>query len=59
MKTKTSPLKIGTETYGTLKIEEVFLRVLEVYFTRMKNQEPPCKLKRHPKVRQFVSLDSF
>ncbi|MFY0125796.1 hypothetical protein ACRS6Y_07250 [Bacillus cytotoxicus] len=41
MAKKASPLKLGNETYGTLKIEKVFLRALEVYFTRLKDQEPP------------------
>ncbi|GAB6621733.1 hypothetical protein bcgnr5391_54010 [Bacillus cereus] len=41
MTKKSSPLKLGNETYGTLKIEEVFLRALEVYFAKLKNQKPP------------------
>lgn len=37
MSKKASPLKIGKETYGILKIEEVFLRALEVYFAKLKD----------------------
>ncbi|MGG3888613.1 hypothetical protein [Metabacillus fastidiosus] len=30
---KRSPLYLGTETYGTMKIEEAFKKALEPYFT--------------------------
>lgn len=41
MAKKTSPLKLGNEAYGILNIEKVFLRALEVYFIKLKDQEPP------------------
>ena len=31
-----SPLKLGKETYGSLKIEEVLKKALEVYFGKEK-----------------------
>ena len=31
-----SPLKLGKETYGALKIEEVFIKALEYYFRQYK-----------------------
>jgi hypothetical protein len=37
MSKSSSPLKLGKETYGTMKIEEVFLKALELYFGRDKN----------------------
>ncbi|MFF2341179.1 hypothetical protein [Bacillus mycoides] len=37
MATKTSPLKLGNEIYGTIKIEEAFLTALKMYF--IKQQE--------------------
>jgi hypothetical protein len=33
-----SPLKLGKETFGTIKIEEAFLKALELYFGRGKNR---------------------
>ncbi|WP_279382009.1 hypothetical protein [Metabacillus bambusae] len=36
MSKKESPLKIGKETYGTMKIEEAFKKALEPYFTQNK-----------------------
>ncbi|MGM9927810.1 MAG: hypothetical protein ACI35P_07645 [Bacillus sp. (in: firmicutes)] len=32
MSKSSSPLKLGTETYGVLKVEEVFVKALEYYF---------------------------
>ncbi|MBD1379142.1 hypothetical protein [Metabacillus arenae] len=32
MKKKESPLRVGKETYGTMKIEEAFKKALEPYF---------------------------
>lgn len=37
MTEKASPFKLGNETNGTLKIEEVFLQTLEVYFIRLQD----------------------
>lgn len=41
MTKKSSPLKLGNETYGTLKIEEVFLQALELYFIKKKEEKSP------------------
>ncbi|WP_285858796.1 hypothetical protein [Neobacillus niacini] len=38
MSQSSSPLKLGKETYGTMKIEEAFLKALEHYFGRGKSQ---------------------
>ncbi|CAI8748109.1 MULTISPECIES: hypothetical protein [Bacillus] len=37
MTRKASPLKLGNETYGTLKVEEAFLQALESYFIKRKD----------------------
>lgn len=37
MATKISPLKLGNEIYGTIKIEEAFLEALKMYFIKNKN----------------------
>ncbi|BCB39510.1 hypothetical protein BCJMU51_4429 [Bacillus cereus] len=37
MTKKSSPLKLGNETYGKWNIEKTFLKALEIYF--MKQQE--------------------
>ncbi|BCC14002.1 hypothetical protein BC30048_4427 [Bacillus cereus] len=42
MTKKTSPLKLGNETYGTLKMEEVFLQALELYFIKKKDEKSPA-----------------
>lgn len=34
MNKKKSPLRLGKETYGTLKIEEAFKKALEPYFAK-------------------------
>lgn len=36
MSKSSSPLKLGKETYGTLKLEEVFVKALEYYFRSYK-----------------------
>ncbi|MDF2017707.1 MULTISPECIES: hypothetical protein [unclassified Bacillus (in: firmicutes)] len=41
MTMKTSPLKIGNEIYGTIKIEEAFLTALKMYFIKQKDQKTP------------------
>lgn len=38
---KTSPLKLGNESYDTIKVEEAFLRALEVYFIKKKDSKSP------------------
>jgi hypothetical protein len=38
---KASPLKLGNESYGTIKVEEAFLRALEVYFKKKKDSKSP------------------
>lgn len=40
---RASPLKLGNETYGILKIEEAFLKALESYFIKQKESKPPYK----------------
>lgn len=35
---KASPLKLGNETYGNLKIEKAFLKALELYFIKQQDQ---------------------
>ncbi|WP_255543202.1 hypothetical protein [Bacillus cereus group sp. N6] len=42
MPKKTSPLKLGSETYGGRDIVEAFLKALEVYFHSKKEEKPPC-----------------
>lgn len=39
MTMKTSPLKLGNEIYGTLKIEEVFLEALKMYFIKQQDKK--------------------
>ncbi len=34
MSKSSSPLKLGKETYGMLKVEEAFLKALELYFRK-------------------------
>ncbi|WP_283162076.1 hypothetical protein [Bacillus cereus] len=41
MNKKASPLKLGNEKYGLLKIEEAFLEALEVFFYREKVEKSP------------------
>ncbi|MDC2863154.1 hypothetical protein [Bacillus sp. BP-3] len=41
MTTKTSPLKLGNEIYGTIKIEKAFLEALEMYFIKKPVQKAP------------------
>ncbi|MGD6869332.1 hypothetical protein ACQCV6_24535 [Bacillus cereus] len=41
MPRKASPLKLGNETYGTLKFEEAFLRALGSYFIRRIDKKSP------------------
>ncbi|WP_263281895.1 hypothetical protein [Bacillus thuringiensis] len=41
MTRKTYPLKLGNETYGTLKVEEAFLQALELYFISQRNKKSP------------------
>lgn len=38
---KASPLKLRNESYGTIKVEEAFLRALEVYFIKKKDSKSP------------------
>lgn len=35
---KASPLKLGNEAYGNLKIEKAFLKALELYFIKQQDQ---------------------
>lgn len=39
MASKTSPLKLGNEIYGTMKIEKVFLKALEMYFIKQQDKK--------------------
>ncbi|MDA2626902.1 hypothetical protein PDQ36_27355 [Bacillus cereus] len=39
MATKTSPLKLGNEIYGTIKIEEAFLTALKIYFIKQQEKK--------------------
>lgn len=41
MPTKTSPLKLGNEIYGTIKIEEAFLEALKMYFIKQQDKKTP------------------
>ncbi|MGH0708286.1 hypothetical protein ACQVVB_14515 [Bacillus paranthracis] len=41
MTSKTSPLKLGNEIYGTLKIEEAFLEALKMYFIKQQDKKTP------------------
>ncbi|MDK7446673.1 hypothetical protein [Bacillus paranthracis] len=41
MASKTSPLKLGNEIYGTMKIEKVFLKALEMYFIKQQDKKTP------------------
>lgn len=41
MKKKQNPLRLGKETYGTMKIEDAFKKALEPYFAK---QEIKIKL---------------
>ncbi len=41
MTKKASPLKLRNESYGTIKVEEAFLRALEVYFIKKKDSKSP------------------
>ncbi|GAB6554267.1 hypothetical protein ACQVSN_08405 [Bacillus mobilis] len=41
MTTKTSPLKLGNEIYGTMKIEKAFLEALEMYFIKQQDKKTP------------------
>ncbi|EEK43027.1 TPA: hypothetical protein ACGW7B_004426 [Bacillus nitratireducens] len=41
MTKKTSPLKLGNEAYGTLNVEEAFLKALELYFIKYTEERPP------------------
>ncbi|WP_274605780.1 hypothetical protein [Bacillus cereus group sp. N28] len=41
MTMKASPLKLGNEIYGTLKIEEVFLEALKMYFIKQQDKKTP------------------
>ena len=41
MTTKTSPLKLGNEMYGTLRIEKAFLEALEIYFIKQQDKKTP------------------
>ncbi|CAM3931104.1 MULTISPECIES: hypothetical protein [Bacillus cereus group] len=38
MSKSSSELKLGKETYGTMKMEEAFLKAFELYFGKIKNQ---------------------
>ncbi|WP_257150414.1 hypothetical protein [Bacillus thuringiensis] len=41
MNVKTSPLKLGNEAYGTVKIEKAFLEALEMYFIKQQDKKTP------------------
>ncbi|WP_255299643.1 hypothetical protein [Bacillus thuringiensis] len=41
MTTKLSPLKLGNEIYGTIKIEAAFLEALKMYFIKQQDQKTP------------------
>lgn len=41
MTPKTSPLKLGNEIYGTIKIEEAFLEALKMYFIKQQDKKTP------------------
>ncbi|MHA4127037.1 hypothetical protein [Bacillus cereus] len=41
MNRKTSPLKLGNEIYGTIKIEEAFLAALQLYFIKQQDKKTP------------------
>ncbi|WP_420974951.1 hypothetical protein [Bacillus thuringiensis] len=41
MTKKSSQFKLGNAIYGSLKVEEVFLQDLELYFIRKKEEKSP------------------
>ncbi|MDA2653515.1 hypothetical protein PDQ31_14395 [Bacillus cereus] len=41
MNLKTSPLKLGNEIYGTIKIDEAFLEALKMYFIKQQEKKTP------------------
>ncbi|CEY36991.1 Uncharacterised protein [Streptococcus pneumoniae] len=41
MPTKTSPLKLGNEIYGKIKVEEAFLEALKMYFIKQQDKKTP------------------
>lgn len=41
MNSKISPLKLGNEIYGTIKIEEAFLEALKMYFIKQQDKKTP------------------
>ncbi|MGQ4705086.1 hypothetical protein [Bacillus thuringiensis] len=41
MTTKPSPLKLGNEIYGSIKIEEAFLEALKMYFIKQQDKKTP------------------
>lgn len=41
MTAKTSPLKLGNEIYGTIKIEEAFIEALKMYFMKQQDKKTP------------------
>ncbi|WP_329765439.1 hypothetical protein [Bacillus nitratireducens] len=41
MTSKISPLKLGNEIYGTIKIEVAFLEALELYFIKQQDKKTP------------------
>lgn len=41
MNRKTSPLKLGNQIYGAIKIEEAFLEDLKMYFIKHQDKKTP------------------
>lgn len=41
MDPKTSLFKLGNEIYSTIKIEEVFLEALKMYFIKQQDKKTP------------------
>ncbi|WP_260984967.1 MULTISPECIES: hypothetical protein [Bacillus cereus group] len=41
MTPKTSPLRLGNEIYGKIKIEEAFLAALKMYFIKQQDKKTP------------------
>ncbi|HFJ9490811.1 TPA: hypothetical protein ACGW7D_000030 [Bacillus cereus] len=41
MASTTSPLKLGNEIYGKMKIEEAFLEALKMYFIKQQDKKTP------------------
>lgn len=41
MTSKSSPLKLGNEIYGTIKVEEAFLKALKMYFIKQQDKKTP------------------